>query len=474
MLDSTNIPSDEFLENRKPRLSIVADLGDLLTSEVEHSSFGQLAHNFPEVEQQLKDGLYIVRRVKSFCSKLAKAQMLCVENLEKAIQKEALLGNKFQRDGMKDHVDAVITLHSLLSQTNSKGKTFASNIEVNVVQPLDHFYTTGESELRSISQEYVTQRKKIEQLKNDALRKRHTAVRCWKELVGQQKQINTADPKKKEKIDVKISKGKVACKKAFRAFEVASNTAVAELETHYALKVPALLEKMNSLEVQRLFVLHKHLSQFVQIFSVWNQPEKVLRELKKSVSDLDTHNSIDSCITKIVQGEGEAPSDLVSSSVRKELPCESTAFDTDVWRGFIDEPVVEMEHQTRAKAALGTVRDLFSHATESMHLPKLQSSTLNQAYPPHPAPAPAPVAAAPVDLPSNGPAVPGELLRVFGAYDFKTDDPEDLTFQEGQVIIVMSPPELPQLLRSASPEVVWCTGHSVGPAGQLSSLGSFP
>lgn len=57
---------------------------------------------------------------------------------------------------------------------------------------------------------------------------------------------------------------------------------------------------------------------------------------------------------------------------------------------------------------------------------------------------------------------------------FETEDPEDLKFNEGDVIEVISPPDLATTLADASAGTVWCTGHVKYPDGSRSAIGSFP
>lgn len=239
-----------------PDLSLVrervdADQGHI---DVTPPTINDLGHQLPEVQEQSKAGLYVVKRVEAFVSKMVESREKYAEQVKKKTKHE--MESKTHSDAMGQYVALFTQLQEAeLADANST-MDLCAELRKDVIHPLRRFYGDASTTVKNLSESIKKAEENIKKLEKDCKELNSKAISSWQML----KQLHES-----KKPDVKkIAKMVTQTQKEFQRCEAkAAETAKAQ-EAFHKEQIPQSLAVIGQQEQTRLQLLTEVLTLYAQ------------------------------------------------------------------------------------------------------------------------------------------------------------------------------------------------------------------
>lgn len=278
-------------------------------------------------------GLYVVKRTAQFVSKIAAAQRVCVREITKATENEKTKFERLRSDKNETHVGTVIFLQSLAERYTSRMDEFQNQVTQDIVKPLLNFRNEVQKRLSHLRKEHTKHQKKIDTLYNGMVKLHSEGMKVWQSIEQEKAKAAQGDDKGKHEKKLQ-SLGKKA-QGIFRKYEAAVSSYRQAAEEHYDKIIVGLLAEMEKLERQRLEEMGNRLNLFAQLWNTLDSPLASSAELLDMAAELDPGLDLEQCVRKYAESE-----DLCSGipDIPEHLPCRSSDFDSEKWRAPDPQP----------------------------------------------------------------------------------------------------------------------------------------
>jgi len=161
-----------------------------------------LGHQFGLANKQCEAGLYVIKRLASFLSKVTRNQRDYATNTLVATKKEKEKITIIRADAMFRHVSATTAVTDVIEQFCSRINEFANQIEESVIKPLNDFYLRADRRRKALCQQEDTAKQGLREMQDNLIKERKECLKSWKKLcevkiVGRTDEKNLTLTKKK-------------------------------------------------------------------------------------------------------------------------------------------------------------------------------------------------------------------------------------------------------------------------------------
>jgi len=161
-----------------------------------------LVHQFSLANKQCEAGLYVIKRLASFLTKVARNQKDFATNTFVATKKEKEKIKIIRADAMFRHVVATTTVTDVIEQFSGRMNEFANQIEESVIKPLSDFYLRGDRRRKALCQQEELAKQELKVMQENLIKERKECLKSWKKLcevkiIGKPDEKNLALTKKK-------------------------------------------------------------------------------------------------------------------------------------------------------------------------------------------------------------------------------------------------------------------------------------
>jgi len=144
--------------------------------------FVNLVHNLNVAHEQVKHGLYVVKRFTQLLKVMSESWKLAAQTTLKACKEMAGKKEKLEHDKMEAHRHAIWLVNVYLEQTSAAQLKYCNDIMALVVLPLTGFYKDGESKRKKLMHQEEKVTTNIIASRQMTKKEREECLKVWREL----------------------------------------------------------------------------------------------------------------------------------------------------------------------------------------------------------------------------------------------------------------------------------------------------
>jgi hypothetical protein len=444
---------------------------------------------------QVEGGLYAIKRLGFFLKKMASSRKACGVEISKNTAHEAGKKARIEEDAMRQHVAAYNQIMSTFQNMASAQEKFANELESTIIKPLDKWHAAAEAKQKKLWKQETALKAKYKALEDSVKKERTSCLKEWRSFQDAEKSfIKASDNKVNSPGNKSVLKKFASAQKARTKQAATTSKSFAKLEQlivhandehkHYwHSELSKLISDFEMLEVDRMYSMQMFLVQFAKLQRELITPlDAITKSVDETVYAIDSKKQVRDFVDAQVMtnGKPKAPPRFFLG-----LPCTSSDVDkNDVELCKIlkeDATTVVQRRESKLAMAQHNSENKYAAEEESDEEPEEEQKAAQQQQqqqrqsvaapplrmslasgpppsvfggsvpPPPPAsatstgPPPAPVMAQAPAAPAiqeettitTAAAAPGADLAYYVAlYAFAGTDPEDLPFEESDILVV--------------------------------------
>jgi len=185
--------------------------------------FVNLVHNLAVAHEQVKHGLYVVKRFTHLLKVMSESWKIAAQTTLKACKQMTGKKDKLEHDKMEAHRQAIWLVNIYLEHTSAATVKYCNDIISLVVLPLTGFYKDGETKRKKLIQQEEKITTNIIAARQLAKKEREECLKVWRELKISQEEM-LRDSTEKASADAELGSSSGSMSGSPGSMEVSSDT----------------------------------------------------------------------------------------------------------------------------------------------------------------------------------------------------------------------------------------------------------